>query len=415
MLFKVAVCAAITALLAIVGSSDTPAATNAGPSGPPFSSTSPGGYLRGPNKDRVIVFVNGIFGDAVSTWKNEDGAYWPTMIAADHAFDEADIYVHSFQSPKLARAQQIIDLASRMRDLLFVDGVFKHKQIVFLVHSMGGLVTRAMIVNERPPALKIPMIYFFATPSAGVDVAAIARHLSENPQLKDMLPLTEGGYVKFLREKWLETSDDKSLNYPNAIDSYCAYELQKKWGVVIVPEVSATYLCNRETRSVNTDHIGIVKPKDERDDPYVYFKAAYERTFGETGRQLSHVLMRLPSGASTSDIPIRGTTINGKDVATNLTVRQAKTASNRIDVDCAETQRGELHTQVALKPTERVIDVRPVVANSQNVKSSWASVVRNANGEAVIRYSLQGVDRKSCVGAGHGDVTVNFVIEHSGR
>jgi hypothetical protein len=44
------------------------------------------------DKDRVIVFVNGIFGDAVSTWMNNDCAYWPALLAADHAFDDADIY-----------------------------------------------------------------------------------------------------------------------------------------------------------------------------------------------------------------------------------------------------------------------------------------------------------------------------------
>jgi hypothetical protein len=356
----------------------------------------------------VIVFVNGIFGDAVSTWKNDDGAYWPTMIAADPAFDEADIYVHSFQSPRLARAQQIIDLASRLRDLLTVDRVFHHKQIVFLVHSMGGLVARAMIVKEKPPASKIPMIYFFATPSAGADVAAIASHLSENPQLKDMLPLSEGGYVKLLREQWLETSDDARLNYPNAIASYCAYEIQKTWGVVIVPEVSATYLCNRETHSVNADHIGIVKPKDTRDDPYVYFKAAYERTFGETARAIDRAIATQAEFKVESWIPI--TTPDGA-VRRTLLLRQEKGTSKSIYVGCEETRQGELHTQIALKETERVIDVRPVVANSINVKSSWAAVVRNANGEAVIRYSLQGLDRQRCSGAGHADVMINVVIE----
>jgi pimeloyl-ACP methyl ester carboxylesterase len=409
---RVAVLAAVIASLATGGAADPSAATNVAPSSPPFSSESPGGYLRGPERQRVIVFVNGIFGDAVSTWKNDDGAYWPTMIAADPAFDEADIYVHSFQSPKLARAQQIIDLASRLRALLTVDRVFGHKQIVFLAHSMGGLVTRAMIVKERPPASKIPMIYFFATPSAGADVAAIASHLSENPQLKDMLPLTDGGYVKLLREQWLETSDDARLNYPNAIASYCAYENQKKWGVLIVPEVSATYLCNRETHAVNADHIGIVKPKNARDDPYVYFKAAYERTFGETARVIaSAIATRSIKAEFTFDRGIPITTPDG--AVSTFFLRQTKGTSNHIDVGCEETRRGELHTKIALKPTERVIDVTPIVANSINVKSSWAAVVRNTNGEAVIHYSLQGLDREhfNCPGGGHADVVVNFVVE----
>ena len=258
----------------------------------PFACNSAGGYIRGPKNKRVIVFVNGIFGDAISTWKNDAGAYWPKLIEDDQTFDDADIYVHSFQSPKLSSAHQIMELADRLRDYLAVDNVFRtHEQIVFLVHSMGGLVTRAMIVKSKLPPSKIPMIFFFATPSAGADVAAIGGHVSENPQLRDMLPLDEGGYVKYLREEWLETSSNPKLNYPNTIASFCAYEGQDTmWHVRIVSEVSARYLCNRETRSVDADHFQIVKPKDERGEPYVYFKAAYERTFEGTSQAIADVL-----------------------------------------------------------------------------------------------------------------------------
>jgi hypothetical protein len=73
---------------------NTLAATCPAPAQVSFTGNSAGGYLlgRGLDKDRVIVFVNGIFGDAVSTWMNNDCAYWPALLAADHAFDDADIY-----------------------------------------------------------------------------------------------------------------------------------------------------------------------------------------------------------------------------------------------------------------------------------------------------------------------------------
>jgi Putative serine esterase (DUF676) len=395
-----------------------------------FTGNSPGGYLsgRGPDKDRVIVFVNGIFGDAVSTWMNDDCAYWPTLLAADHAFDDADIYVHSFQSPQLAQAQQIIELAARFRDLLEVDGVLRHKQMVFLVHSMGGLVTRAMLVNARPPASLVPMIFFFATPSGGADIAGIASHLSENPQLKDMLPLEAGGYVKDLFEEWLQISGDPRLNYPNSIASYCASEIQKTWGVLIVPEISADLLCNRETRAVNANHIGIVKPRDDRDDPYIYFKAAYLQTFSGTAQAIASTIeTRLINAQFAFDHGVPITTEQGIPITSSqgipittgqgqrfqLTLVQSKATSTHIDVPCEEMRQGELRTQIALKPTERVIYVRPAIANSVNVKSSWAAVVDNSNGAAVVHYSLQGLDRQpfNCPAGGHADVIVNYVVE----
>lgn len=404
--------ALLATLAGFLGCAANAVAATSAAAKPSFRGESPGGYLRRSDKDRIIVFVNGIFGDAVSTWTNDDGAYWPTLIAEDHAFDDSDIYVHNFQSPKLARAQQIVELAGRFRDLLEVDGVLKHKQLVFLVHSMGGLITRAMLVDARPPASQIPMIFFFATPSGGADVAGIASHLSENPQLRNMLPLESGGYVKDLFEQWLRTSDDPRLNYPNAIASYCASEIQKTWGVLIVPETSASLLCNHETRAVNANHIGIVKPRDDRDDPYIYFKAAYLRTFGKTSEAIANTIAKQAIYSQfTFDrwIPIE--TDEGQKV--KLMLGQSKATASHISVPCGETREGELRTQIALKPTERVIYVRPAIANSVNLKSSWAAVAGTVNGETVVYYSLKGLDRQpfNCRAGGHADVIVNYVVE----
>ena len=48
------------------------------------------------NAALVIVFVHGIFGDGVSTWTNDNGKYWPDLIAKDQSFNGADIFVYSY-------------------------------------------------------------------------------------------------------------------------------------------------------------------------------------------------------------------------------------------------------------------------------------------------------------------------------
>src|SRR5688572_21671553 len=72
-----------------------------------------GGYVRGPGAKKVIVFVNGLFGDALSTWSAGNN-YWPEMMTEDPDLKDTDIYVYSFDSPRISSAQNISELAGRM-------------------------------------------------------------------------------------------------------------------------------------------------------------------------------------------------------------------------------------------------------------------------------------------------------------
>ncbi|MDP9177680.1 MAG: alpha/beta hydrolase [Gemmatimonadota bacterium] len=376
-----------------------------------------GGYVRGPGGKRVIVFVNGLFGDALSTWTNTNGAYWPAMIAHDPDFDSVDVYVHNFQSPKLARAQQIQDLASRLKDFLLTDRVLDHDEIVFIAHSMGGLVTRAFLLKQRSRPQKTPMLYFFATPTAGANVTEIARHLSENPQLKDMQPLSDGGYVKTLREDWLQTSDDPSLNYPNAIASFCAYEILDVWNVRIVSELSATYLCNRSTRAVRAHHIGIVKPAGIGDDPYVFFKAAYVSTFGQTARTMSRTVTRaIERSPNSMRFEMRVVPLGsvGRDM---FLLRQVKGRGAAVEVACGEVKKGDVVINLDSARKEEIVEVRPSLVNIANLKSSSVALVRHGQGAAHVRYVVRGLDRvrSRCPGRGRAEVVANFVTARRAR
>ena len=59
-------------------------ATNASEPPKPFSH-----YERRDGKDRVVVFVHGIFGDLKGTWTCPTGVSWPKLILADNAFKDS--------------------------------------------------------------------------------------------------------------------------------------------------------------------------------------------------------------------------------------------------------------------------------------------------------------------------------------
>ena len=82
------------------------------------------------------------------------------MLTTDQTFDGADIFVYSYPTGFWATLS-IDELAENMRSVLIADGVSNYQKIVFLSHSMGGLVTRAYLLKNRDVAEHTIFTYFF--------------------------------------------------------------------------------------------------------------------------------------------------------------------------------------------------------------------------------------------------------------
>jgi hypothetical protein len=147
-------------------------------------------------------------------------------------------------------------------------GFSNYPKIVFLSHSMGGLVTRAYLLKNRNVGDHTFFAYFFSTPTTGSQIASIAQYLSSNPQFVKMKSLNAEDYLADLLRQWLAAG----FSFP----SYCAYEKRPTKGVSLVVDMgSAVALCTKAVDPIDADHIGIVKPTSPNSAPYIAFKAAY--------------------------------------------------------------------------------------------------------------------------------------------
>lgn len=121
----------------------------------------------------------------------------------DPFFTGFDKYVYSYSSGFSGANYKINELVEDMRTDLDAHEIFqKHKKVIFLCHSMGGIVVRAFLIGHQALAPKVPMIYFFATPTSGADVARIAKVFSANPQLKGLVPLESNDYLDLIQNNW---------------------------------------------------------------------------------------------------------------------------------------------------------------------------------------------------------------------
>jgi pimeloyl-ACP methyl ester carboxylesterase len=341
-------------------------------------STKPGDqghYQRKERKERVVVFVHGIYGSAMTTWKSPDGkTSWPELMASDNTFKNSDIYVVDYPSPKIGNMmtvdQEVSNIMNRLKDArVFED----HDEVVFLVHSLGGLITQRLLLTHRELVPKVKYIYFFSTPEEGAQIAQIGHLFNDDPLLKQMFHGDDNTFLEGIETDWINAGFD--------MPRYCAFERQKTKGILVVGRLSATRLCNRPAVALYADHSTIVEPADTNDGSYVAFRNAYR-----------------------DNPPMRVEFEN----------RDWKQSQN---VDCNRTNSNDkLVASVSLDPAKRervdgTVSVR--LADQNNVKDEHVRLVSQTGNTATIDYGFNGLDRNwvgDCPGGGHATVVATFRI-----
>lgn len=231
---------------------------------------------RDPEKNKVIVFVHGFTGNVTDTWTNEyTGAYWPELLMKDpeKSFEEFNIYLFGYSTEiQNPGRKDISDIAGKLRRDLNADGVTEHQEIIFLVHSLGGITVRNYLINRLDAdklRSKISFIYFFASPTGGSQIAKLGSALFDNNVLNELS--ADSDFLDLQKTSWRNIASD--------ITSYCAYELRETHGVIVVGKDEASQLCLERLDSIDTNHVDIVKPRNHGDDRYKAFKGAFREVY----------------------------------------------------------------------------------------------------------------------------------------
>jgi len=310
---------------------------------------------------RVMVFVHGVLGDSTSTWTNTTAnTYWPRLISEDKDYDGVDLFVVDYPSPKTGVSLGIDELAESLRLTLDANAVTSYPELIFVSHSMGGLVTRAYLMKYRESAKAVKMMYFFATPTTGASVASIAKVVSGNPQFSKMSPMTSDAYLADLQRTWLASPQ------LTALPSFCAYEVRPTFGVKIVEQQSASNLCNRPLDPIDRNHIDIVKPASTTDPMYAALKAAYRSVMIVSAQAANPTRVKeTPLVTATRARVLRMETEGLKQVRT-LIGEQPKLNGKPVYCDSVVLSLVLAHTQSANTP----IQVNSITVHSEALKDT---------------------------------------------
>lgn len=339
-------------------------------------------------RPRVIVFVHGLHGSR-DTWRASNGAYWPQLIQTDPHFQNSDVVVAEYPTPSMRGQYSTVQLSEILWKDLQRQHVWDHREVVFIAHSLGGLITEEMLLNHPADAARVPFIVSYATPHEGSFVASLARIYDRDPLLTDLKDGDDNSFLMDLEQKWRST--------PSAarIHRYCAFEaLDTAAGAGVgrylgahtrvVSYYSATYGCDADTppQKINANHIDIVKPAGRTADAYTFFALVYRKN------------------------PVLSVVDSVRD-----------SPPLRIDVACNRTSSAaDLAVQVALNPAmhEQLLSAQAELVDTAKIRDASPPVVTRIDpvGIAHIAYSFKGDGRGMLLGcpAGHASLVVHFHI-----
>ena len=341
-----------------------------------------------PLKPRVIVFVHGLHGDR-ETWRSANNAYWPELIQTDPHFQKSDVVVAEYPTPSAHGQLSTVQLAQILYQKLKQQKVWDHREVVFITHSLGGIVTEEMLLSHPTDAAHVRFIVSYATPHQGSFVANLAKIYDGDPLLTDLSDDTDNAFLINLEQNW------RSTPAVSKIHRFCAFEtLDTAAGegvgrylrahVRVVNYYSATYGCDVDTapQKIVADHINIVKPATRSADAYTFFAKVYRNN------------------------PIIDVTEN---------VRDNKVTGFTIDCN-RKSSADDLQVPIALDPAlhEQLLSAEAELVDKDKIKEISPPVVTkiDAGGIAHIAYAFKGQGRNLLLGCPTGRATllVHFKI-----
>jgi pimeloyl-ACP methyl ester carboxylesterase len=233
------------------------------------------------SRARVIVFVHGLHGDRDS-WRAANGAYWPDMVKTDPRFSYSDVEIAEYPSPASNGKMSSIQLADMLWNRLNQDHVWQHREVVFLAHSLGGILVEEMLLRHPADAARVKFVVSYGTPHEGSSVARIASMYDKDPLLNDLSDAGDNAFLTQLEHNW------RSHDSVNGIHRFCAYESEDtrpEDGFArylhpharVVGYFSATYGCDVTTppQEIKADHVHMIKPTDRNASAYDFFLRVY--------------------------------------------------------------------------------------------------------------------------------------------
>ena len=300
-------------------------------------------HVAGPDKRLLdVVFIHGLAGNARTTWMSnpkDNSTFWPDWLAEE--FPRLGVWTVGYPAGLTAFGKPGMIIQMRAGNLAhnLVNAGLGARPLVFVTHSMGGLIVKALIVESQTLPDKdrkrlvsyVGGIVFCGTPHRGSALADAAAVLGKYSSGVLGRAFGAQAYVKEMRANAepLDILHDKFIEwhrqYPIPVVSYAEnFPLSRRRWLPkllrlgrVVPRASANPgVAGHTVHDVDDDHLTLVKPRNRQHDVYAGVKRFIEIAVKRSSQPVASATTPAPTQpVGTVATPSRAGTSTQRDLS----------------------------------------------------------------------------------------------------
>jgi hypothetical protein len=233
-----------------------------------------------------VLLVHGLGGHPYNTWRrgdvntawSADETFWPLWLERD--CNSLAVYVIGYEAPVSrwrGTAMHLTDLATNILANLLPQQVLPRGPLVFIGHSLGGLVIKQLLRTAESEArydprafdliARVGKVAFLGTPHSGAGLASLGDRLRilVRPSAATASLVRNDPNLRDLNNWYREWANDRGIAHLILTETAPTPIL----GMIVLPDSADPGLANVRAIPITADHKGVCKPANDKSEIYV--------------------------------------------------------------------------------------------------------------------------------------------------